>query len=339
MRGLINEGKRPGKFIRSGDKSYSHMYVPGFPSGASDRMYKFEMNRIFSEDDNNSLLRFVFLAITRKCPLKCEHCFEWENLNKKETFNYEQLENVVYKLKEAGVVQIFLSGGEPMIRVKEIEKLCKKFSRDIDFWVVTSGFNATFDNLKILKNAGVSGISVSIDHYEKSIHNSFRGSPKAFDDAIATVKNARLLDLPVTMSVCVLKSFANETDLMNYINFAKSLDASFVQFLEPKAVGNYASKDVLLNDSHKEIIRNVTLKINTQSEYFDYPIMMYHGYHHKQVGCFAAGNRSLYIDSSGDVLSCPFCHNKAGNILKDDFHTLVGTIKGIGCTDYKTAEI
>ena len=50
-------------------------------------------------------------------------------------------------------------------------------------------------------------------------------------------------------------------------------------------------------------------------KYKKYPILLYHGYHQRRVGCFA-GSRSVYIDSAGDVHSCPFCHTKSFNIIQ-----------------------
>ena len=337
LRNIYFQTQNLGKIIKANGRYFQYMYSPGFPSKAVDRFNKFEVNKLLKINTAETSLRFAFLSITRKCPLQCQHCFEWNNLNKPETFNYEHLQNVVLKLKNAGVLQIFLSGGEPMIRTREIEMLCKAFSDDIEFWVVTSGFNATFNNLARLKEAGLTGISVSIDHYIPGEHNQFRGSENAFDDAVAAVKFARSLNMPVTMNICVSRSFANHDDLYKYLIFAKSLDASFVQFLEPKMVGRYAHQDVLLNDEHKKVINDFVLHVNKAEQFSNYPIALYHGFYQQEIGCFAGGNRSLYIDSNGDVLSCPFCHNKAGNVLQDDFTFLINRIKGIGCPEYKIA--
>ncbi|MBK5286014.1 MAG: radical SAM protein [Bacteroidia bacterium] len=339
LRMLINDGRSVSRYVKAQGKYYYSMYVPGFPSRQLNRMYDFEMERIKPTGKRTPYLRFAFLAVTRKCPLKCEHCFEAENLNKKEVLAYDDLRNAILRLKDAGVVQIFLSGGEPMLRVKEILKLAEEFHHELDLWVVTSGFNASNENLLLLRQAGIRGLFVSLDHYDKSLHNIFRGSNSAYEDALAAIRNARSLGMPVAMSVCVTRSFANENDLMKYAGLAKSLDTSFIQLLEPKVVGNYAGKDVLLNDEHKKVIEKFTQQINNDKNFRDYPLALYHGYHQRQVGCFAAGNRSLYIDSCGDILSCPFCHHKSGNILKDNLIDAIETARGIGCTDYKSAEI
>jgi len=314
------------------------MYAPGFPSKAFSRMYDFEMERILPTGKMNPLLRFVFLAITSKCPLKCEHCFESENLNRKELLSYDDLRKTIIELKAAGIVQVFLSGGEPMLRVKDIVKLAREFRDEMELWVLTSGFNATEENILLLKNSGITGLFVSLDHYDKSKHNNFRGSREAYDQAVSAIRNTRKLDMPVAMSVCVTHAMANEYDLLQYARLAKELDASFIQLLEPKQVGNFSDKDVLLNEEEKKVIEFFSHRINSENRYSDFPVVLYHGYHQRQVGCFAAGNRSLYIDSRGDILSCPFCHHKSGNVLTDNIDEAIACVKSKGCTDFRVAE-
>ena len=105
---------------------------------------------------------------------------------------------------------------------------------------------------------------------------------------------------------------------MPYIDFAKNLGVHFVQLLEPKNIGHYADKDVLLEEKHIQQLESFFKIINQDKKYKGYPFIMYHGYHQRRVGCYA-GSRSIYIDSAGDVNACPFCHTKsynAGDIIR-----------------------
>ena len=102
------------------------------------------------------------------------------------------------------------------------------------------------------------------------------------------------------------------------MQFAKNLGVHFVQLLEPKNIGHYADKEVLLEEKHIQLLESFFKIINNDAAYADYPFVMYHGYHQRRVGCYA-GSRSIYIDSAGDVNACPFCHTKSynvGDILK-----------------------
>ncbi|HNR19606.1 MAG TPA: radical SAM protein [Bacteroidia bacterium] len=331
-------GKLPEKWVSAGKKKYFMLYAPGFPSNQLNRMYEMEVNKLL-QFNNPHELRFAFFAITKKCPLSCEHCFEWDKLHSKELLSLKDLRFAVLKLKEMNIVQLHLSGGEPMLRVNDIVKLAEEFSNDMEFYVLTSGFNATRGNVKLLKDAGVTGLVVSIDHYDKNIHNSFRGSSKSFDDAVNAVRYAREFDMFVTVSVCVSRALASFNELYNYACFVKNLGASFIQLLEPKNVGRYANKNVKLSDEQIELLCDFYYRMNFESAFSKFPIVVYHGYYQKQIGCFSAGNRSVYIDTNGDVLLCPFCHHKSGNLLTENIENIVPMMRQTGCPSYGISKI
>ncbi len=302
------------KIYRLDGKYYFNMYTPGWPSAAYDELIKAELRRHSSPLNVPEKLSFIFLAITRKCPMRCEHCFEWDNLNQKESFTKEDLLKVVDLYRREGVLQIHFSGGEPMVRFKDLIELIAYASPGIACWVLTSGFNFTAENAKKLKETGCKGVVVSIDHYLPEMHNLFRGRTNAFEGAVNAVKAAREAGLVTAISVCATKAFLNGGHLVPYMDFAKSLGVQFVQVLEPRAVGHYAGKEVLLDKAHIDLLEKTFTQFNHAPAYRAYPTMVYHGYHQRRVGCFS-GSRSVYIDSAGDVHACPFCHTKSYNII------------------------
>jgi len=303
------------KIYKIGDKYYFNQYTPGWPSKAYDDLIKSELRRHASPLITSEKLSFVFLAITRKCPMRCEHCFEWNNLNQKEVFTKNTLLKTIDLFQQEGVLQFHFSGGEPMVRFKDLVELIKYTSKKSECWVLTSGFNFTKENAQLLKQAGCKGIVVSIDHYLPELHNHFRGNSNSFDGAVNAVKEAKLAGMVVSISVCATKNFIDGGHLLPYMNFAKNLGVHFVQVLEPKNVGHYNDKDVLLASRHINELDTVFKMVNHSKDYLHYPTMLYHGYHQRRVGCFS-GSRSVYVDSIGDVHACPFCHTKSYNIIE-----------------------
>lgn len=303
------------KIYKVHGKYYYNQYTPGWPSKTYDTLIKSELRRHADPINVTEGLNFIFFAITRKCPMRCEHCFEWDNLNQKESFTKDELFKVVDLYQQEGVLQIHFSGGEPMVRIKDLTEVIKHASKKSDCWVLTSGFNFTRENAELLKQAGCKGIVVSIDHYIPELHNMFRGNMTAFDSAVNAVKEAGRAGMVVSISVCATKGFIDAGHLIPYMDFAKNLGVNFVQVLEPKNVGHYENKDVLLAPKHIDELDSVFKKINYHPVYKNYPTMLYHGYHQRRVGCFS-GSRSVYIDSAGDVHACPFCHTKSYNIIE-----------------------
>lgn len=302
------------KIYKIDGKYYFNMYTPGWPSRAYDELIKAELRRHASPLTETEKLSFIFLAITRKCPMRCEHCFEWDNLNQKESFTKEDLLQVIDLYRKEGVLQIHFSGGEPMVRFKDLVELIGYASPDIACWVLTSGFNFTAANARKLKQAGCKGVVVSIDHYQPERHNLFRGRPDAFAGAVQAVAAAREAGLVTAISVCATRVFLNDGHLVPYMDFARSLGVQFVQVLEPRQVGHYANKEVLLDGHHISLLEETFTRFNHAPSSRHYPTLVYHGYHQRRVGCFS-GSRSVYIDSAGDVHACPFCHTKSYNII------------------------
>jgi MoaA/NifB/PqqE/SkfB family radical SAM enzyme len=312
------------KICKVDSKYYFNLYTPGWPSKAYDRLIRSEILRLRSAGNEIEQPRFIFLAVTRKCPLRCEHCFEWDNLNQQETFSREELIRIVDLYQRQGVNQIHFSGGEPMVRFRDLLEIVRFAAFKSECYVVTSGFNLTRENARLLKAAGCKGMIVSIDHYIPEMHNRFRQHPAIFKQAEEGVKASLQSGMVTALSVCTTKEFLDGAHLAPYMEFARGLGVHFVQVLEPKAVGHYEGKNVLLEESHIQILEDFFKKANQDPAYSEYPTLMYHGYHQRRIGCYA-GSRSVYIDSAGWVHACPFCHTRSYNIrviLEDQTKTL-----------------
>ncbi len=325
------------KIIEVDGKYYHHLYAPGFPSKIFDEYITGEFNRILPVNKKANFLTFIFFAITKKCPLQCEHCFEWDNLNKKESFEMHHLKAVIKRFQKDGISQFHLSGGEPLVRIKDLLELIDSADKLSEFYVLTSGFNFTAENAKALKKAGLTGVVISLDHFEQEKHNAFRGFNNSFLQVKNAIQYAQQQNLVVALTICVTRAFLSWHNLMQYAELAKKLKVVFIQLLEPKAVGQYKDKDIFLNKIQMEMLEKFYEMMSFDANYRDYPIIIYHGYHQRRVGCMSGGNRALYIDSEGYVNACPFCHTKNFNIIdtlenKNDFKSL---IKSANCPSYK----
>ncbi|CAN5148152.1 hypothetical protein BH11BAC5_BH11BAC5_53410 [soil metagenome] len=327
------------KLIKVNNKYYHSLYAPGYPSKAFDNYIVAEFHRILPVKKKTNILTFIFFAITKKCPLQCEHCFEWNNLNKSESFSVTELQAVVSKFQQDGIAQFHLSGGEPMVRIKDLVQVIATGDKQSEFYVLTSGFNFTAANAASLKQAGLTGVVISLDHFDPEMHNAFRGFNNSYTDVMNAINNAREQNLVIALSICVTRAFTTWDNLVQYAALAKKLKVSFVQLLEPKAVGHYEGKEVLLDETHFSVLDKFYYTLNFDRAYNNYPVIIYHGYHQRRVGCFSGGNRSLYIDSEGFVNACPFCKTKSFNI-KDAIKTNVAIAAGLkttGCQVYKNA--
>jgi MoaA/NifB/PqqE/SkfB family radical SAM enzyme len=292
-------------------KYYFGIYIPAYPSAIFNRFVATELNRMLPHHQPVNKMQVVQIAITNKCPMKCEHCFEWNNLNQKETFTSDELKQIIAAFQAEGCTQFHFTGGEPLVQMNKLEELIGFTSRSSECWVLTSGLNLSVENATRLKNAGATGVVISLDHYDAEMHNLFRGNAHAFENVMIAVEHANRVKLVTAFSICLTRSFVSEKNLMKYAGLAKDCGVSFVQLLEPKAVGHYEGKQVTLSKEHFDLLDSFYGKINFNKLFKDYPVYIYHGHYQRKIGCLSGGKWVLYIDSAGFIDACPFCQTKS----------------------------
>ena len=322
------------KMVYAGGKYYMGLYTPGWNSKVYEKFIVSQLNDFKRVRQKVNRFNTVLMAITKKCALQCEHCYEWESLNKKEVLSIASLKDIVIKLQEKGVSQIQFSGGEPLLKMNTLVTLLENSNGDTDFWVATSGFKLTVDNAKRLKRAGLTAVIISLDHFIPGKHNEFRHFKDAFYWVMQAIQNAAQQNLVVALSLCTTKEFITENNLMRYMDLAKRLPVSFVQLLEPKAVGHFKDKEVAPIQNQIGLLEEFYLKMNFNSLYKSYPIITYHGYYQRRQGCFSAGIKSIYVDTDGDMNACPFCSKKYGNVLDESFSENLEILTQQGCGSY-----
>lgn len=325
-----------GKLLRVGKRYYWRLGVPGWEGKLFRQFLVTELNRIEEHDLPVNRIISTFIAVTKKCPLQCEHCFEWKNLNQPEKLTTENIEQIIINVQKVGTSNIDITGGEPMLRVNELIPLIEKYQDNSAFWMLTSGFNFTEKNARALAQAGLTGVHVSLDHYKPEMHDKFRGKEGAFLDAINAVKYSLDNELITALSICFTKETANEDFIQRYLDLAKDLGVGFVQFLEPRAVGHYEAMDVSLTADQIELLERTYNTMNFDKSHMDYPIVIYHGYYQRRIGCLAAGSRGVYIDTNGNLLSCPFCHNNFGSAVDGDLEKCLDNMNTNGCPSFAT---
>ena len=251
----------------------------------------------------------VVIGITKQCPLSCQHCYEWKNLNQEETLLEKDILAIIQRLQEIGIAQIQLSGGEPLKRYNTILKILDSNTAPTEYWLLTSGMGLTGEKARELKDRGLTGVNVSIDHHDPDSHNHFRGHPDSFHHAVIAVLHSLNAGLLTCMTLCPTPEYITEKNLFEYLDLAKILGVPMIQILEPRNSGRWKNRKVELGPPEIEILESFYLKANFSGKYKEGPIISYHGYNQRRNGCFASGNRFFYIDTNGHAHSCPFCQD------------------------------
>ena len=324
------------KFIRSSGRYFRAISRPGWPSLSFDHFIQNELNKIRPFRAGNNHLQTMIFSITSRCQLKCDHCYEWNNLASNETLSLIELTEILNKFQIYGISNIQLSGGEPLNRFNDLIELLRSAKPGSDFWILTSGYELTLEKARELKEAGLTGVVISLDHWKEELHNRFRKNNNSYKWVMDAARHALEVDMVVAFSLCAMKDFVTDENLERYLHMAKGSGAGFVRILEPREVGHFAGKKIELENEQIEILKRFYLKSYSDPSYKEMPLVMYPGYHQRIYGCFGAGNRYLYVDSVGDLHACPFCQDKIGNALSDDLDKAIAKMKRRGCHKFET---
>ena len=321
------------KYAKVDNKYYYSLNAPGWPSKAFSKYISNNLRKLDPASAHITLDTIVF-GITKKCGYQCEHCFEWDALNKPETLGREDLLSVIRSFQDIGITQVQLSGGEPLNRLDDIIYLLQNIKKGTEVWLYTSGYHFTEERAALLKQEGLTGIIVSLDHWIPELHNTFRGKKNAFEWAEKAVANARKKNLVVCLSLCATKEFISTNNLSQYAELAKRWGISFIQVLEPRAVGHYAEKDVYLSETKISALEDFYTTYNYNKAYVDYPSILYHGFYSRRIGCAGGGKHFVYIDTDGDVHNCTFCRRKLFSALHDPIEKNISLMMNSGCNAY-----
>jgi len=136
--------------------------------------------------------------LTRRCNLECAHCYiaAGPSESGEGELTTAQCRRVVDEIiAENASPLLILSGGEPLLR-DDLEEIAR-YARERGATVVvgTNGTLLTEERIESLKEAGVTGVAVSVDSLRPAYHDNFRhgaGALAETSSALARLRAARL---------------------------------------------------------------------------------------------------------------------------------------------------
>lgn len=300
------------KFVKYEDKIVFSIHIPPFPSKAFDRFFEAELKT----RDGVKIPAVVNIAVTHKCRYNCWHCSAAPKKGKE--LSLETIIDAIQSFQNMGTSIFSITGGEPLLREDLTEIIRSVDDRSMVF-MFTSGYGLTDEKAKELKDAGLFGMMVSLDHYKPEIHDNLRGYKGAFDIVMKGVKMAQKANLYVGLSCVITREMLQNNEVWTVLELAKNLSVHEIMMFELTPVGKLFESDsyVLNNDEREELIRYHKL-INKQRKYKKYPRISVFPYFESKdfFGC-TAGYNLTYIDANGYIRPCDFTPLTFGNIQEE----------------------
>jgi MoaA/NifB/PqqE/SkfB family radical SAM enzyme len=117
------------------------------------------------------------LSLTGKCTIACKHCYSNSGPKLEAYLSTVRLIEIVSTLRQHGVKQIFLGGGEPFLHAGLEELVGHMFKIGVLPSISTNGHVLSNERLESLYNAGLRyNLSVSLDGPSEEVNTPIRGA-------------------------------------------------------------------------------------------------------------------------------------------------------------------
>jgi len=279
----------------------------------------------------------VSYAITRKCNLKCKHCYsDATDTPAPDELTTTEAKKLLEDLAGWGIKLLILDGGEPLCRDDFLEIASYASSKGIRVVVGSNGTLIDDQTALKMKKAGVRSVAISIDGATAKTHDIFRGEDGTFNKTIEGAKACKEAGLPFQFNTIIRKTTLREIpDILRLAIKSGANAAEFFDLIQVSRVKERCAEEILSKNERKEIMTwlaeaqedcPILIRVpacpmyplilkekNIQPKHF--PAHVLHRIPYYNAGC-AAGMPNGYITilPNGDVIPCMLLQVKLGNI-------------------------
>src|SRR5215475_4235471 len=182
--------------------------------------------------------RLIFWEVTKGCNLRCIHCRATATeLSSPTDLSTDKALGIIDQIAAAADPILVLSGGEPLYRSDIFQLARHATDKGLRVALATNGTLVTKDVARMIVDAGVRRVSISLDGADALTHDSFRGIPGAFDAAVRGLRNLKELGMSVQINMTIARHNAHQ--LPDVLQLARNLgaDARHTFLLVPVGCG------------------------------------------------------------------------------------------------------
>jgi pyrroloquinoline quinone biosynthesis protein E len=254
----------------------------------------------------------LLAELTHRCPLHCPYCSNPLELIRGEAeLSTDDWKRVFGQARELGVLQLGLSGGEPLVR-KDLEELAAH-ARSIGLYstLVTSGLGLTRKRAEALKDAGLEHVQISIQDADTANAERIAGvrSVKQKQAAVALVQ-----ELGFAFSINVVLHRGNLDRIGEIIDLAGSWGADRLELANTQYYGWGLKNRAALMPTREQVQRAKAIAEEAIERYRKKMqiIFVLPDYYEQYPKACYGGWGKLYIVVTPNGLALP-CH--AANII------------------------
>lgn len=244
--------------------------------------------------------------LTYRCPLRCPYCSNPKNLSDyRQELSTEDWLRVIQQARQLGVLQLGLTGGEPLLR-SDLELLVETAAElGLYTTLVTAGTLLTPERATKLKELGLDHVQISVQDSQAQENDRIAGT-RSFDQKLATARLVKALGFPLTLNFVLHRQNLDRIEEM--LLLAEQLHADRVELANTQYYGwALQNRSALLPTpeqlTHAEQVVKAAQQRGKIGMGILYVIPDYYAQYPKP--CMGGwGNRTLIVTPTGDGLPC-----------------------------------
>ncbi|MGI6033113.1 MAG: radical SAM protein [Coriobacteriales bacterium] len=252
----------------------------------------------------------MLLDPTSACNLHCTGCWAADFGNQL-SLSYEDIDSIIEQSKALGTHMFIYTGGEPLVRKKDIIKLCEKH-QDCAFLSFTNATLIDEEFCQDLERVANFIPAISVEGFEEAT-DSRRGEG-TFKKVVAAMDLMKKHGLPFGVSCCYTSANYKDIGSEEFIDWLIDKGALFAWFFTYMPIGKSAPTDLMASPEAREHMYHFIRAMRDTKPLFTMDFWNDGEY---VGGCIAGGRRYLHISAAGDVEPCVFAHYANANIHKD----------------------
>lgn len=279
---------------------------------------------------SKSTLTFFGVEVTRRCNLKCPHCFTDSSGSSDAGVDTEKLSWLLEELTKVGATHVAFSGGEPLLR-KDLPTIMRRGAAAgiKGYSLVTNGLAADAAKVTALRRAGLGAAQVSLDGVDAQDHCTIRQCPPiAFYRALRAIRLFQ--DAGIIVDIATILTPRNIARAPEMALLAEALKVRSLRYCTFVPTGRAVTEEIAKSfacepsqlDDFFEFMRVVFETAKQKKKPGAVGMIIDHGIGPwKTDGSFKcdSGEAVVYITANGDLYPCPgliFERFKVGNVYE-----------------------
>ncbi|MGN1167147.1 MAG: radical SAM protein [Lachnospiraceae bacterium] len=260
-----------------------------------------------AEKNNCNVPWAILLDPTSACNLHCTGCWAAEYGNQL-NLDFDTLDSIITQGKALGTYMYIYTGGEPLVRKKDLIRLCEKHS-DCEFLAFTNGTLIDEEFCKEMLRVKNFVPAISLEGFEKA--NDGRRGEGVYRKVMTAMDLLKAHKLPFGISTCYTSKNIEDISTEEYYDLMIEHGAFFVWFFHYMPVGNAAAPELLPTPEQREEMYRRIRHFRETKPIFG---MDFQNDGEFVGGCIAGGRNYFHINAKGDAEPCVFIHYSNANV-------------------------